>query len=245
MDPNIQQDVNGPQADPAPAPRCTHCGAQAEPSWGFCGTCGKPLDTSAPSAEEPPNRAVDGDQDGWGTVVLANPAHAAVPVNVSAPPPQRRRRSPAAITLYTLGAVALLSLIAGASYAHQQTRNDLDNTRAELATTQDKLDTTSTTLVETEDSLADSRSELADTTDQLQQAQNRLRAARRQLSGLQGSLDNAQDRLDLQANQIETLKSCLDGVTSAMSYAAYSNYDAAIAALDAVEVSCNRAYEFV
>lgn len=247
MKPNIDHDVTGAPADPTTDVRCTHCGAEAEPSWEFCGSCGHRLDTAAPQAPEPPSHWGDEDQDtdGSETVVLADLLPASVPAPLQAPAeePRRRRRSPLAVTLYSLGAVVLLAAVTGASYAYQQTVNDLETTRAELGSTRDELDTTNSTLAETEDSLTDSRSELADTSNQLQQAQTRLRSARRNLSGLQGSLNNAQDRLDLQANQIETLKSCLDGVTTAMSYAAYSNYGAAIAALDAVEVSCNRAYE--
>lgn len=247
MDHDIDHDVTGAPADPTADVRCTHCGAEAEMSWGFCGGCGHRLDTTSPSAAEPPSHrgGEDHDADGTATVVLADllPAPVPAPVHNPAEEPRRRRRSPLAVTLYSLGAGVLLAAVAGAGYAYQQTANDLETTRAELASTRDELDTTNSTLAETEHSLADSRSELADTSDQLQQAQTRLRSARRDLSGVQGSLDNAQDRLDLQANQIETLKSCLDGVTSAMSYAAYSDYGAAIAALDAVEVSCNRAYE--
>lgn len=93
MDPNIQQDVTAPLADPAPERHCTHCGAEAAPSWGFCGTCGKPLGTSATPRE-------DQGTDLWGTVVLADLPPAAVSVKAPASPPRRRRRSPAALTIF-------------------------------------------------------------------------------------------------------------------------------------------------
>jgi uncharacterized protein HemX len=195
--------------------------------------------------ELPQTGALDAspDADGSSTIVLTEPVLPPVPAHPPAETPRRRRRPLLTWSLYGLAAVLILALVAVAGYTHQQTRNDLASTRADLATTQDELDATSTTLTETEGFLAENRSELAETNLQLQQTRSRLRAARGELSGLEGSLDNAQDRLDLQANQIETLKSCLDGVTTAMSYAAYSDYGAAIGALDAVEVSCNRAYE--
>jgi hypothetical protein len=224
--------------------RCVQCGTVAEVSWGFCGTCGASLPQPASATSETGIGAAFEDpgvvSGSAGTVVLVDPAP---PVPVPAERPRGGRRSRLALTLYALAAVLLLALIAVAGYVYQQTRNDLANTRAELAATQAELDTTVATLSETERSLADSRDELADTAGQLQQTRSRLRTAQRELAGLEGSLENAQDRLDLQANQIETLKSCLDGVTNAMGYAAYSNYGAAIASLEAVEVSCNRAYD--
>jgi len=73
----------------------------------------------------------------------------------------------------------------------------------------------------------------------------RLQSAQKELAGVRGSLNEANTKVNLQASQIETLKSCLNGVSAALHYAAYSDYDAAIAALEAVEVSCDKAYKML
>jgi hypothetical protein len=46
----------------------------------------------------------------------------------------------------------------------------------------------------------------------------------------------------IQAGQIETLKSCLSGVSIALSDLASGDYSGTIAALEAVQVSCHSAY---
>lgn len=209
MDHDTKQDLVDPPGTEASGRWCVHCGADADETWAFCGSCGRALNQSDP-------------------VVAVS---------------QARRPSRSTWVLTSLAGALVVALAAGAGFVYQQMRTDLEDTRTQLASTRDQLQGTRSSLAETEQSLADSRTELAAANGQLDSTQARLRTARRQLSGLQGSLSSAQDRLDLQANQIETLKTCLDGVTSAMSYAAYDDYGAAIAALDAVEVSCNRAFE--
>lgn len=244
---DTEQEVSTAPATSAARRWCVQCGAEAETSWGYCGSCGGRLDRGHPVQDTdcaPVLGQDPTDNAAAGTVVLAEPLARPVPALAHGPAtPRRRRRSPLAITTYSLVAVLVLGLAGLAGYEYQQTSNELDATHAELVATKQQLDTTSATLVETEESLEESQSELSETTDQLQDTEARLRTARRELSGLEGSLENAQDRLDLQANQIETLKICLEGVTNAMGYAAYSDYGAAIASLEAVEVSCQRAYE--
>lgn len=237
-------------AEPGGGPattRCARCGAEAGVAWAFCGACGKPLDSQIVRHPAPEYEA----REAAGLTIMdtaalpSSTALAATPLT-SAPGSgealPRHRRSPFKVALYSLAVVLLLALVAGAGYVYQQTANDLENTRVELADSQDELETTSATLSETESSLADSQQDLSDLTGVLRSTKSRLQAANQELAGIRGSLDSAQDRLDLQANQIETLKTCLDGVTNAMGYAAYDNYGAAIASLEAVEVSCNRAF---
>lgn len=48
--------------------------------------------------------------------------------------------------------------------------------------------------------------------------------------------------LTIKSGQIETLKSCLNGVSIALTDLAYSDYAGAISALNAVKVSCHSAY---
>jgi hypothetical protein len=62
------------------------------------------------------------------------------------------------------------------------------------------------------------------------------------LKGLQTSLNDVQTQVSLQAGQIDVLKTCLDGVSNALSYAAYGQYSAAINSLNAVNSECETAY---
>lgn len=117
-------------------------------------------------------------------------------------------------------------------------------TQHDLAGARHQVTETTASLDQTRGQLDQARAKLSDTTGRLRTAQGKLRDTRQEAAGLQGSLDSAQDRLDLQANQIDTLKSCLSGVVTSMGYAGQGDYGAAIAALDAVEISCQRADDF-
>jgi hypothetical protein len=157
MDSGIEQDVTGSQTERAPDSNCSHCGAVAEGSWHFCGTCGKPLGT-APTAE-PAVHAFDGNPDGDAprNSLEDNAPPAAEPLNDRSP--TRPRRSRLSLALYWLGAVMLLALVCWGGYAYQQTRNDLADTRSDLSTASDQLDETNASLSETKDSLASNRSD--------------------------------------------------------------------------------------
>ena len=230
---------------PAPSVWCVNCGAETEPSWTFCGACGDPTNATrqhAPSSSD--------------TSILAEP----VPVVTSTPPHlssptahagehnhvSKRRssgRSRIKLLLFSLVPLLLVGLAAAAGYIQQQTQAELDSTHNELTGTRHQLQETSSELTANRTELTQIQAKLSDTANELQATKTRLTNKLEQLSGLRGSLDSAQDRLDLQANQIETLKSCLNGVSNALGYLTYSDFAPALAALQAVEVSCTKAHE--
>ena len=149
--------------------------------------------------------------------------------------PRRRRRKQVAAS----AAVVLLVLGLGAAggtgwvkLEHREeqlaaTRGTLDTTQAQLAFANDTLDTAREQLETTEGDLNDSE-------DQVQELQSNLEEA-------EGSLNHAQDRLDLQAGQIDTLQSCLSGVTRALSDLAAGYVALALSDLQAVESDCTEA----
>jgi hypothetical protein len=244
-----EQDTQANQrADTAPLSLhhwCVQCGAQADAAWEFCGACGHRMENRTgpvpfPTQLEP--------QEPTAMVILAESAPSASTgalVTLTSEEPIAPSRPRVRGVLFGMLLIVLVAGAAIASYLYKVTSDDLDSTRAELASTQESLETTKANLATSQRSLDDTKAGLVATTGDLQDSEQKLRAARQQLKGLHGSLENAQDRLDLQANQIETLKTCLNGVSSALSYVAYSDYSAAIAALNAVEVSCNRAYDML
>lgn len=240
-----------------PSGHCTQCGASAEPTWDYCGACGGALDhptpVTAPDLSEArtqltepipvitdlePHKGIS-DLSFYDTQAPTSPGS-----GVTAPKDQARRAShwsrPQIIVIALL-AVALLILAGGAGYWQKRTSDDLEATRQALSQTETDLASTSKSLAQTTRRLNSKQMQLDAKTSELADVQTQLGQAQRQLSGVQGSLNKAQDRLDLQANQIETLKSCLNGVSSSLSYAAQNDYTSALAALDAVQVSCQRA----
>ncbi len=191
---------------------CAGCGAAAEPSWIFCGSCGEPLNALPPVPSDDDMRRSGG-------------------------------RSRFAVVWVTVAVLLVAGLATAATLTHLQTRDELQQARNQLASTENRLAKTTVALDETQGELDESQTTLASTRDRFEATKGRLRRKAQQLTGVRGSLDGAQDRLDLQSNQIESLKSCLNGVSNALSYVAYSDYSAAVAALEAVEGSCARANE--
>lgn len=192
---------------------CANCGAQLLPAWSFCGVC---------------------------SAAIGPPAGPTAPPLPEAHPSETRGGLPWVV--WTLAAVLLVSCVGGGAYLYQQVRQDRDSARDQLSSTREELLATNTELDSTRTSLTGTTEQLVSVKATLATKEADLRASQRQLRGVQGTLDDAESRLDLQSNQIATLKSCLNGVTDAMNYAAYNDYGAAIAALDAVQVSCERAY---
>lgn len=204
---------------------CPHCGAAVQPDWAFCGSCGEVITSS-------PTRTVDEAPPIW------------VPPSPQAEPaPQPESGKPRRATMYVAACMLLLLALGMLGYDYQRTVGDLEETQANLSTTEGQLVSTADELNETERSLSDSRSQLAAVRNDLERTAQKLRSARRDMTGLEGTLDSAQDRLDLQANQIQTLQTCLQGVSNALTYVSYSDFGAALAALNAVEVSCQAAYQ--
>ena len=221
---------------------CVHCGTSTEPTWEFCGGCGAPIGTARTAPDQPTASVLTAPVP----VLTTPPAHEkdadarrpVVPAPTGAPPPRRSRGRTVVAVLLVL---VLLGLATAAGFWQKQTHDELLAAKAQLDSTQGQLAQRSAALSDVEGQLDQTRNRLFDTRGRLSEVQDSLDQKLKQLRGLKGSLTNAQSRLDLQANQIETLKNCLNGVSSSLGYAASNNYTAALAALDAVQVSCQRA----
>lgn len=146
------------------------------------------------------------------------------------------RRRPFVRTAVLLTAFVLAASLglAGMGWVKKAEVNELlDNARAELRSSQAEL-------TFTEETLTAARARWKATNDRLAAARHHLREVETELEDAQGAVASAQDRLDLQANQIATLKSCLEGVSRALTFSAYMQYGRALQELNAVEVSCER-----
>lgn len=220
---------------------CTRCGSATQPQWIHCGNCGHVLEGHV----RPP--------EGPGTLsILEQPipvvSHTGGAVEAGLDDAtrygdgRREHRRTARIAALVAMLTVLLALAGLAGYWQYRTSSELDATRVTLAQTRTDLGSTRQQLAESESQLGATRDELRITADELSSAQDELAVKIDRLAGLRGTLDNANNRLDLQANQIETLKSCLNGVGEALGHIVYSDYYSAAAALSAVEVSCERAF---
>lgn len=158
------------------------------------------------------------------------------------PRPSRFARHRRSLVRTVIGAVAII-VVAVAVSSDLGVRSRLDRARLDLAGSRSELERTSDQLGTTWAELDTTKEALASSTSERDAVRSELDATLAELAGLRGSLGDAQDRLNLQAGQIETLKSCLNGVSEALGHAAYDDYRSAVAALDAVEVSCDRASE--
>jgi peptidoglycan hydrolase CwlO-like protein len=217
---------------------CSKCGAFTDGTWDFCGDCGQPLSATS-DAVEGDGRTDQGDPHL--AVPVPAPPIAAWVETTSTKANSSGRRSRAKTIALTVAILLIVGLAGSLGYLQQRTSDQLRKTDSQLSATSQQLANRSAELESTTDELQASNSELTRTASALQSARQDLKQTRKQLSGIQGTLDTTRHQLDLQANQIETLKSCLNGVSSALSYAAYSDYGAALAALDAVQVSCDKA----
>jgi hypothetical protein len=62
------------------------------------------------------------------------------------------------------------------------------------------------------------------------QTKQSLAEVKQRLGGVTNSLSDARSRLNIQSGQIETLKSCLNGVSTALTDVAYEDYTSAVSA---------------
>lgn len=136
-----------------------------------------------------------------------------------------------------LAALALVALVV----SDLGVRNQLDHTNGVVSASAATLRTTQGDLASTKAELVDTKTQLAATTTERDALRTERDAQSSELSGVKGSLSDAQSRTNLLAGQIETLKSCLNGVSSSLSYFADEYYTSALAALEAVSVSCDKA----
>jgi hypothetical protein len=248
-------------------PSCPSCGKDVDPEWRFCGACAAELG-GATAHDDEPTPGADALQRGSQlpdatAEVLPLPIApiAAVASEEAARPrppapeqetvadaaPGRTRPKKRTWELVAAGLV-VAGLLATGLIVHLGTRSALADNRARLASTTRDFDATKAKLSSTINDLNGTRSRLTTTqtdlstrTRQRDKFHAELDAANVELAGVNSTLDDAQNRVNLQANQIEALKSCLLGVSDALGYAAYEEYASAVAALEAVSVSCDTA----
>lgn len=144
----------------------------------------------------------------------------------------------------------MVTLAGAAGYVQHQTQSALDVAQGELTTVSEALADAKDEIAQAEERLNRRKAKLVMAQAELDEKTRRLRAVNQSLaaaqvrqSGLESTLDDAFSQLDLQASQIETLKTCLDGVSNAFVYAWKFEDDEALASLLAVEVSCNHSFE--
>lgn len=141
-----------------------------------------------------------------------------------------------------LGMVVALVLLAAGVFADIDVRGKLRRTQAELNRTQEMLGNTRSSLADTQDELESTGLQLDQRTSERNALRSKLDRANLKLRGLRGSLADAETQLSLQSDQIEVLKSCLAGVSSALYYASYEDYALAVYELERVRSSCESAY---
>jgi uncharacterized protein HemX len=153
---------------------------------------------------------------------------------VSAPPVPKRSSSWRERGPFIAAGVAALALVVVLVAAYLPARSKLSDTRGELRRAQAELTAANKKAEQAANDLTTRTAER----DALQLKYDDVAG---QLNGAQSSLASSQDRIANQAGQIDVLKSCLNGVATALSYIAEDDYISAGAALDAVEVSCETA----
>ena len=230
---------------------CSNCGEALGAGWKFCEHCGAVVDGQCTATTKSGTRCKRKAQPGeafcathaeTATAVSETaplPAVGAVPAAVApepppGPPPEmvvtRERRDRSAVKVAVLAAAAavlLLGLVLGVLNS-VGTHRRLDDTREDLTATQRTLDAT--------------KAELATRTTERDDLRTKLTAAENELGGTKQSLSETRTRVDAQAGQIDTLKTCLDGVLTAL---AAETAEEAVRVLDSIENACERAVDLL
>lgn len=218
---------------------CPECRVHVDPEWRFCHACGSSLAERTAEMITPIAAAGGVTQpaprEEW-TAERSTPATRPGTMSESPEPTLRRSRWPSRLSLLFGLVVGLLILAlvailatndAGTHRSLTQTRTDLTSTRHQLSSSRSNLSTT--------------EKQLAAITKQRDSLSLQLLAQTTTVTGLQNSLSNAQQQVDLQAGQISILKTCLQGVSNALSDVSIGDYLSAVSALDSVQVSCQSA----
>ena len=249
------------------ATNCPSCGGALAEGWKFCEHCGASVDAAMPddgrctaltkSGTRCRRRAMPGQltctlhaATEAAEVTAPLPAVGATPVRAvgatpaalsPGPPPGVPGASPEVppfgtapdrsswrvAALAAAAAVVVLAILL-AVLNSIGTHRRLDDTRHDLATTEQELATTKT--------------ELASRTAERDDLRNKLTAAEGELGGVKQSLSDTRSKVDVQAGQIDSLKTCLNGVLDALDSA---TAEEAFRILDSVESACERSSELL
>jgi len=230
-------DADASRALTPPSDACPKCGAARETQWAFCGSCGGPLPNSDRNGT---TFALDKVRPGTPPTLVAPVTSVPVPDEFAQVPITEAQRSGLRNrkTLKLVGWVTLSGVTVAFATAAVTGWVKWDNSQEQLARTRSSLEETTTTLTFTQDQLDSIMNQLDETHSTLATTEHELTAVRHKLKDARGSLDSAQDRLDLQATQIDSLQTCLGGESDSLRYAASGYFEAALAALRAVEGPC-------
>lgn len=218
--------------------RCSQCSAELPSGASFCGVCGG----AASSRELLPEP-------------ISTEGHDALPPLLGETLTEPLRPEPPRATAHrwrglrrgvlVLTALALAAGLTVLGVNDLQTHHRLHHTQLDLAATQSSLWLVRNDLSDVRSKLINSQTQLGVTLTSLRASEKKLAADEQELQGLRNSLSDAKGRVTVQSGQIETLKSCLNGVSIALVDAANLDYASALAALDAVQVSCDAAKKIV
>lgn len=219
---------------------CSACGRPIELGWTFCGSCGLPIGQTQSGVDtEPVGPSVEAPAD----PSLASTAPGAFSDASASAISKKGRRTPRLRTV--LLSLAALALVSGTALAGYRLNETIDRTEADLASTTDELSATSEQLSQTEGTLRATETKLGTTERERDELNAENQDLRLDLRGVRGTLRTAETRVELQSGQIQTLKTCLNGVALALDAVLYLDYRGAAKALQAVETECNEAFALV
>jgi hypothetical protein len=241
--------------------RCPACGVEAQPDWVFCDSCGASLRSQPAPVGEPAATALDPSaevtQPMAEVLPLPMPEQPAeerpafapapsdsfiqdppayVPVTHTQPGPAPAARDRGRLRLVATAAAVVLvvaALVVGVLNG-LGTRDRLSSTRKDLASTTKELTSTKHTL-------AGTQRDLTARTTALNLARGELADANQQLTGVRQTLADSKAQVNLQAGQISQLRTCINGIASGLQLAATGQFDAGLAAINAVQSACTGA----
>jgi septal ring factor EnvC (AmiA/AmiB activator) len=124
-------------------------------------------------------------------------------------------------------------------------RQRLTESADSYAASQSQLGETRAELTETARQLTGARKSLRSTESALKTTKAALSVREHDLTGVRNDLNDAKSSLTIKSGQVETLKTCLNGVGIALRDYSTHDYAGVLSSLDAVKVSCNTASEWL
>lgn len=229
---------------------CHSCGAAQGSEERFCAECGAAAGDSRGVVSDPQTLKTIGQQQT--VVVLAEREESDLPAplpSTSEPVEMtsdlvqgRPRKLPWRLIVKALAAASVLAAVAVLALNDYGTHQRLTRSVGAYTTSQSKLLGTRVQLADTVTRLTGVQNNLASTESSLTTTKQALAAKVQDLAGVRNNLTDVKSNLTIKSGQIETLKSCLNGVSIALRDYANGDYAGTISALNAVQVSCHSAY---
>ena len=220
---------------------CHNCNATLDSAARFCAECGAEAADPAAFSPDPPTqqqtlRLMLAEQE---SPDLQQPLGSTskpveTPSALPAGSPNTNRKG---LIVTTIAAVSVLAVVAVLALNDYGTHQSLARSMQAYSTSQSQLKNTRTTLQDTVSQLTGVKSNLTSTQSALTTSKAALVSMQQNLTGVQNNLNDAKSSLTIKSGQVETLKSCLNGVMIALGDYANADYAGTIAALDAVQVS--------